>query len=200
MTGGFKGEVPVVSQNDLENAKNILFNRLKEESISFFKKNIPQDFILLDDAISYEIIKENSSVEKDKEAKSFNFQLEVKFKGVAFRKSDVNNFIKNIVDLNTGKDKSIREENIKTSFSFNSKQDDRIILDMEVKAMVYPKIDLLEVKKGLAGKSVQEIDNLSDNFLIEKIKIKRFPILINKVPNDINRIEVIFNFPEFSSQ
>jgi len=194
MKGGFKGEVLKVSEEDINNAKETLLKKLKEESINYLKNNISQDYILLDETVKEEVIKESSSVEVNKEANSFDFELTIKTEGLAFKKSDLDNFVKNIISLNILEGKKIQEETISKKFSLKSRENDRVMLDLEIKARVYPDFDINEVKKALAGKSLYEINNLiSEDSMFSKIKIKSIPFWRKTIPNDINKIEIDVN-------
>ncbi|HOW13117.1 MAG TPA: hypothetical protein PK121_02280 [Candidatus Pacearchaeota archaeon] len=194
MKGGLKGEVLKVSEEDINNAKETLLKKLKEESINYLKNNISQDYILLDETVKEEVIKESSSVEVNKEANSFDFELTIKTEGLAFKKSDLDNFVKNIISLNLLEGKKIQEETISKKFSLKSRENDRVMLDLEIKARVYPDFDVNEVKKALAGKSLYEINNLiSEDSMFSKIEIKSIPFWRETIPNDINKIEIDVN-------
>lgn len=194
MAGGFKDEVSQVTSEDLENAKNILVNKLREESKNFLSNTIPKDFVLLDETISQEIIKEGSSVRVGSETESFNFQLEIKSEGLAFKKSDMDSFVKNIIGLNVPKDKKFQEESLQVNFSTKNKEAGKIIMHLEIKMKIYPDFDLTEIKKALAGKSFQEIKVfLDDNSLITKTEVKSSPFWRRKIPQNIDQLEIILN-------
>lgn len=192
MKGGLRDEVPQVTLADIEKAKNELISKLKKESKDFLKTTIPKDFILLDETISQEIIKEKTSVEAGSEAKSFDFQAEIKSEGMAFKKADIDNFAKNLISLNIAKDKKFQEESLQINFSFKNKEAGRITINSEIKVKIYPDLDLNELKKALLGKSLQEVRIfLGDQPQITKIEVNSSPFWRKKIPDNIEKVKII---------
>jgi len=194
MAGGFKGEIPQVTAKDLERAKDNLVSRLEKESKDSLKTLIPKDFTLLDEAISHQIILSNPSAEVGAGVKSFNFQVEMKSEGLAFKKTDIDNFVKNLISSNIAKDKKFQEQSIQTNFSSQIKEPGKITLNLEIKAKIYPSLDLDEIKKALAGKSFQEVKTfLNDQPQITKIEVKSLPFWRKKIPDSLEKLEIIFS-------
>jgi len=211
MTGGFEGEAPQVTLADLEKAKNILADTLRKGSKEFLRNIIPADFVLLDELISQEITKESSSVEAETEASSFNFETEIESEGFAFKKSDIENFAKDLINSKISSDKKFQEESLKINYSLENKnlslrsgtlisrmlenkEPDKVIVSLEINVKIYPKLDLAELKKAVSGKSFQEVRMfLSDHLQITKIEIKSSPFWRKKIPDDIENIEIVLN-------
>ncbi len=194
MSKGFKGEAAKITSSDIENAKNVLANKLKEESRNFLKNTTPKDFTLLDETISQEVTKENPSVGVNSEAKSFILQTEIKSEGLAFKKSDMDSFVKNIISSNMAKDKKFQEESLQIKFSAKNKESSKVVLDLEIRIKIYPNLDLTEIRKALSGKSLQEVKGfLSDQSQITKVEVKSSPFWRKKIPKNIEQLEVIIN-------
>ncbi len=62
MTGGFKGTVNQVRQEDLDGAKNSLLEKLKNETADYFAEKADKDFIFTAEGMSREILEASSSV------------------------------------------------------------------------------------------------------------------------------------------
>ncbi len=196
MTGGFKGEVSQVLQEDLEQAEKILTESVKKDSRDFLKESLSSDFVLLDEAVSQEIVEANSSVEAGAEVGSFNFQVKVNSEALGFKKSDMENFAKNCISLDIPEGKKIQEESLEINYFPESTDLEswKIVLNLEIKAKVYSDIDLTELKKALLGKSREEVKIFLENLAqITKIEIKSWPFLKKKIPENIDKVELILN-------
>lgn len=193
MTGGFKGEVSQVTQEDLEKAENVLAEELKKESREFLKSTLPTDFVLLDGAISQEIVEIDSSVEAGAGVESFNLQIKVKSEGLGFKRLDIENFVKNCISLDIPEGKKIQEESLEINYSSESinLESGEIVLNLDIKVKVYSDIDLTKLKKALLGKSFKEAEVfLKDLPQVTKVEIKSWPFLKKKIPEDINKVEI----------
>jgi len=199
MISGFKGEVSQVLQEDLEQAENILVERVKKDSKDFLERSLPSDFVLLDETISQEIVEANSSVEAGAEVESFYFQVKVNSEALGFKKPDMENFAKSCINLDIPEGKKIQEENLEINYFPESidLESGKVVLNLEIKAKVYSDIDLTELKKALLGKSREEVKIFLENLAeITKIEIKSWPFLRKKAPENINKIELRTRFAE----
>ncbi len=203
MTAGFKGEVSQVTDDDIKKAELALSGELKEESKNFLKKIIPVDYILLDETIFQDIKESNSSLKAGSEGELFNLQIKVESKGVGFRKSDIDEFIRQFIASNISEDETFEKESLGVNYSLklpplstgngadNILESEKIILDVKVKAKIYQNINLGELKKALAGKSLKETRMfLGDLPRLTKVEIKSWPFLRRKIPDDMNKIEL----------
>ena len=193
MTGGFRGEISRVSQEDLEKAENSLAERLNKESKEFLKTTLPAGFLLLEETVTQEIIENKSSVEVLAEVGSFSFQVRVKSEGIGFKKSDIENFAKHSINLNTPEGKKLQEESLEINHSLGAvdRESGKIILNLEIKAKIYTDIDLNELKKALLGKSFKETKLFLENLnQVTKVEIKSWPFLKKKIPENIEKIEI----------
>lgn len=198
MSGGFIGEVLQISQEDLERAEIALTEELKKQSREFFKTTVPKDFLLLNETISQEIIEANSSLEAGTQAESFAFQAKIKSEGIGFKRSDLENFAKNCINLNMPEGTILQEESLEISHFLleqeideEGKEEGKVVLNLEIKAKVYSDIDLDKLKKALLGKSLKEarifLENLPE---VTKVELKSWPFLKNKIPEDMEEVEV----------
>lgn len=192
--GGFRDEVSQISQEDLERAEIALTEELKKQSREFFKTTVSKDFVLLDETISQEIIEVNSSLEAGTEAESFVFQVKIKSEGVGFKRSDLENFAKNCINLKMSEGTILQEESLEINhFLLEQKinEEAKVVLSLEIKAKVYSDIDLDKLKKALLGKSLKEARIFLENLPgVTKVELKSWPFLKNKIPEDIKEVEV----------
>jgi hypothetical protein len=191
--GGVEGETPQVTQDDLDKARNILTEKIEKESRDFLKSITPTDFIFPDETISQEILEENCSAEAGEIAEFFNCQAEIKSQGFSFKKSDIESFAKNLISLNIPEDKKIQEESLEINYSTESidLESGQIVLNLEIKANVYPNIDLAELRKALLGRSFKEAQTFLENQpQIIKIEVNSWPFWKKNIPENIEKVEI----------
>lgn len=211
MTGGFKGEVPQVTQEDLERAENILATKLFEEGSKALKNELQSnknssDFILLNEAQSQEIVEGLSSKKTGEEAQTFNFQVKVDSKTLVFKKSDLEDFSKEFIlsqvpqnDLEPNifwLNKKIHNESLKIDFRPESidLESEKIVLNLNITAKIYSDINEAILKKALFGKPLEETQILlEDQPQVTKVQVKFWPFWVKRVPKNMERIKIKLN-------
>jgi hypothetical protein len=193
MEGGFLGEVSQILEKDLEEAKKVLTDRVKKESQEAIKNMASEDFVLLDEGISQEIIDASSLYPAGAEVEKFDFQVKIKSTAIGFKKSELENFVKEFIKLNAPADKRVQPESIKISYSPESIniKEGKINLNLDFSGKVFAEIDEISLKKSLAGKSLKEIQILLEEFpKIIKAQVKVFPFWLKKVPQQPEKIKI----------
>lgn len=196
MSGGFRGEISQITQSDLDRAQAVLIEKLKQGSLESLKTKISDNFILLDQAVFYEILDINSSQKVGAGAESFNLEAAIRSKAIVFEKSSVENIIKNKINLDIEENQEIQEERLEIDYFLKESDLDlgKLVLDLKVKAVVYKSIDLAELKKVLLGRSINEaklfLNNLSE---LDRVEFKSWFFLMRRIPKDKNRLELNFN-------
>ena len=211
MTGGFKGEVSQVTQEDLDKAKNILAGQLFEEGIKTLKNDLQptensSDFILINEAQSQEITEALSSVKAGEEAEKFNFQVKVDTQALVFKKSDLENFAKELILSQIPQEepepdsfwlkKKIQAESLKINFNPESidLKSEKIILNLDITAKIYPDVNEVVLKKSLFGKSLKETQILlAEQPQATKVQVKFWPFWVKKVPQSTGKIRIKLN-------
>ena len=196
MSGGFKGEIAQITQLDLDQAEAVLTEKLKQASKDFFKTKISDNLVLLDEAVSHNISDINSSQKVGSGAESFNLEAKIKSRAIVFEKSNVENLVKNRINLDIGENQKIKEESLEINYFLKEIDLDsgKLVLDLEVKAKVYQAIDLDELKKALLGKSINEAKLFLNNFSeLDRAELKSWSFLRRRIPEDVNKLELKFN-------
>ena len=209
MTGGFKGLVGQVKEEDLDLAEKSLSEKLKKEAKDYFAAESAKDlisaaedaetdsFIFLDEGFIQEIIEASSSVATGTEADSFSFNLKAKTRAIAFKKSDLDNFVKELIRLKIqDTDKKIEEQSLKIDYSVNKIDlpSGKIILNLKISVKIYADVNQGSVKKALFGKSLKESQLLleSQPFII-KAKLNVFPPWLRRIPENEEKIKIKLN-------
>lgn len=194
MKGG--GVVPKITKEDLEKAEKLLIEKALEEGKIVLTNKIPPDFVLIDKALSQEIIAARSTNQAGEEVEAFNFQVKVKSQVITFQKSDLENLVKELINLRIGPTKKFQEESLKINFSLKSIDPKlgEIILDLAISVKIYPDIKEAVLKEALKGKSLEETKILLGNQPeIIKSQINLWPFWVTKVPEDPQRIKIRLN-------
>lgn len=194
MTGGSIGEVPQVTKEDLDKAKKALTDRVLEEGEASLKVKIPSDYILLDGAITSEIISATSSAIVGKESKNFTYQAKAKLKAVVFKESDFKNFLMEIAVSKKPDGQKIQEESLKSgsitvdSIDINA---GKISLSFDMSAKTYSDINEEQLREALNGKPIEEAQQIMSNQEgIVKAQIKSWPFWISRMPEDAEEVKI----------
>lgn len=184
--------VKILSQEDLDKAKEELLNKAHEESKGEIKKYIDEElvnFINVD-----QLTEENVSFETDKkvgeEAVMFNAKLTITFFTVAFSPKDLQNLAKNIVE----KDREDKEGTINIlSYQVTDADplENKIGIDASMDYEIISKVDVQEIQKYLVAKKKQEVmDYLKGRSDIETFDLSIWPSIFGHMPFLDKRIKI----------
>lgn len=203
MTGGFVGEMPDVSQKDLDSAKDNIVASLSKKGKEVLKKELAADYIFLDQAQSHEVAEAVPVIDKNPKAQTFKFQVKLLSKILVFKMSDLQDFAaKIILSQATQNDfpkdsfwteKKIVPDILKMNYQLDSIdwQDEKMILNLDFSSQTYLAFDELSLKKSLAGKSLRETQTLLENQdYISRAKIKILPLTTRKIPQNLKKIKI----------
>ena len=212
MTGGFKGQVSQVKQEDLDAAKKSLLEKIKKETRDSLIKESSKEYIFLDEGMSRVVLEASSSVPAGTEAESFNFNLRIKINAIGFEKSNLDDFVKELIKSKTralakGEDErssstiqnvvqKLEEQSLKIDYSVKEAdlQSGKIILNLKISAKVYSDINEKTLKKALFGKSVKESRLLLESQpAITKTKLNVFPFWLKIIPENEDKIKIKLN-------
>ena len=197
MTGGFKGQVSQIKQEDLDAAKKSLLEKIKKETRDSLMKESSKEYIFLDEGMSQAVLEASSSVPAGTEAESFNFNLRINSKAIGFEKSNLDDFVKELVKSKIqNTDKKGEEQSLKIDYSV--KEADipagKIILNLKISAKVYSDINQETLKKALFGKSVKESQLLLESQpAITRTKLNVFPFWLKIIPENEDKIKIKLN-------
>lgn len=191
MKGG--GESPQVTEEDLERAEETLIDRIKLEVEKALEDKTARDFVFVKDIAEIEILEKVSLTKAGDEKDSFNFKVRAKGITLLFKKEDVESFVKNFILLQIVGDETIYEKNLKIDYTLDILDLDsgRVVLFLIFSAELYPKIDLVLLKKSLIGKSLKEAETfLEGQPEIINTEIKLWPFWVNSIPQKLDKIEI----------
>jgi len=210
MTGGFREEVPQVTQEDLDQAKRILEEKALKDCKAALKEKISPEFILLDDILDSKIIETFSLARPKEELEKFSFQVKASSTALVFKTEDAENFARDFILSQIPEDYNppatqyetlpphpkLYQESLKITYSLENVNLElaKAILSLQMEAKIYSDIDTENLKKGLSRKSLTEAKLfLEDQPQITQVLVKFWPFWVKKVPEDIEKIKIKLN-------
>ena len=196
LKGGFKGEVPQITQQDLDAAVKVLKEKIEREAENMFKNTISEEFILIDEAFQK---KERSlifSAKAGEVRESFTVETGVLFNALVFKKQDLEEIIKEFIMSEIPKDMALKSDSLKINYEPLSVdvEKGRMTLNSDFSAIIYSKIDTDLLKKEVAGKSLRESKMVLDgNSDIIRAEIQLFPLWLTRISKDLQKIYIELN-------
>ena len=206
MTGGYTGKLKKVTKDDIGEAKSVLTKKLLSEAEDSLKSKITPDFILLDDAISREVLSVNSDIEANVAADKFNESAKVKVSALVFKRQDLEGFAKGYI-LSKLRESENTSEGMTRNYidkSLEIKYNPELIdmskgtetLNLELSAKTYYEVDKVYIIDLSAKKSSQEIEEIVNQKYGDKVnnvKIDFWPFWVKSAPTNKNRINIDLN-------
>lgn len=199
MTGGYAGKIKKITDDDIQSAKDALIKKLYDDALVDLKAQLSQDYILLDNAISYEVISFSSSAKSGATSDSFTEQAEVKTGCLVFKKSDLEKFAKDYISSQIPEGRSALDSSFKIDYSV-SKIDigaGKAEIKLVFSSGIYKTIDKNSLSLLLAGKNPQQIkDAVASAFgdQISKVQVGLWPFWVKKAPDNQRSVKVDLKF------
>lgn len=199
MSGGSTGTVKKVTKDDIENAKNSLTQKLLGQAEEALRNRLSQDDILLEGAISKDVIITTADIKPDALIDKFTQSAKVKVSALVFKRSDLEEIIKDSILTQLPESQTFLENNIDINYSpeLIDISAGKETLDLQLTAKTYNRIDVDSLTNLMARKSVNEIRSIVDGKYgdeISNVKINLWPFWVKKAPQDKNRIHVDLKF------
>lgn len=193
MSGGYRGEVGKITQSDISNAENTITEKLKAESRDLLKKSLSSDVMLPDETIIQEVVESKPSHSVGAEVDSFSFDSKVRSKGLAFKKSDIEEFVKTRINSRIDDDSKIQDGSLEVNYALKEVdlKAGKIIIDLGIKVTVYKDINLTDLKKAILGKPITEASFFLNNLLeISRVELDSGSFLRRSVPEDMDKVKI----------
>jgi len=199
MSGGYTGKVKKVTDDDIQQAKDVLTKKLLDDAQNSLKGNISSDYILLDNAISGEMVSPSSSVKSGTVAETFTYKAKANARALIFKKSDLDKFAKDYIISQMPDSKTLLEKSFTVSYSPKSIDitGRKMILDINFSSAIYQNIDKNSLASSFMGMTEKQInDSISNSFdgQISKVKINLWPFWVTKAPRSQKAITVDLRF------
>lgn len=194
MTGGSLGSVPVVSSADIKNAEDVILDKIIKSIDQDLENKIPPGLTILSGAKSgIKISKLSSDAEIGDYVDKFTVEAEVTVKVIAFDENNIIRYIQGVLEEDRDENYSFCKD-LEIEYSDLEADFDKGFLRVTIKANQFlcHQLDLEEIKESVIGKNQEELDEIfKNNPGIEEVKIKFWPFWIKKVPNSLQKINIL---------
>ncbi len=194
MSGGTKNQTTQVSQEDVDNARNILTTKALADSKTTLAASLSQEqYVVVEGALKSEITEASSLVPVGQEAQSFAFQIKAKATAIVFNKKDMESFAKNYLLGQIPQGKQLNENSLAITYLPENIdwEKGRILLNLEISAEVYPTIDENTIKEAVKNQGPDEIAvSLKQFSEVDKFQVRLWPFWANKAPLGADGISI----------
>jgi len=199
MTGGYTGSVKKITDDDIQQAKDVLTKKILDNAQSSLKGNISSDYVLLDNAISGEVISSSSSVKSGTVSDSFIYKVKVKARALIFKKSDLDKYAKDYIISQMPETKTLLEKSY--SIKYVTKSVDisggKMILDLDFSSKIYQNIDRTSLTSSFMGMTASQINSsISNKFgdQVSKINVNLWPFWVTSAAQNQKVINIELKF------
>jgi len=167
MTGGFVGKVKKVAESDLASARNELQTNLMNELKNEVSSQLPEDFILYNDGITYSF---KSLPQSDPKGSTVQVNEQGTLNGIIFDRSDLSTYLLSKFETSLpAEDIYIANLNdlgftIENKESFNPIGDTTFNFTIQGDLIFVAEFDGERIKNELAGKSKNNLDEIMANY------------------------------------
>ncbi len=199
MTGGKVKEVTVVSQRDLDRAKESLNEKAAEACFTALKNETTPEFNFLKEAIEVKILESSADAKVGTETEEFNFQAKARCRALAFKIEDIRNFALEFIATKMAENKIVVPESLEINYFLERivLEKGEMVLSLTLTADVYSSIDRPFLQKGLAGKSLTEARVILENLpQVNRAYVGLWPFWLKDLPEDLNKINIKLRFDQ----
>lgn len=200
MEGGFKKEVKKVTEEDLEKAKESLYQVLFSLASNSLKNKIPKEFLLKEEGIIEKDFTISCFAEAGEKVENFSCQGKIIIEGIGFKISDLRDFAKHFLSRKIPSKKELFEQSLELEPSVKraiiEDGEGKIVLELKIQGEIYQKISFQLILEKIKGKSKSQIEEiiLRDYPQIKEIKFDFWPFWIKKAPKQTERINLKLTF------
>jgi hypothetical protein len=199
MKGGYTGEIKKVTQADIDDANDELVKELSSVALQDLKDQLGAEYIVLDDAVSYDEDGGSADKKVGEIINNFNYTITVKASAVAFKKSDLDRICKDYIISKMGTDKTILDSSFASDYSLFDADvvEGNVAISVNFSSGVYKTINKNSLALSLMGKTADEITetvnaNLADSNT--RINVKLWPFWVKTAPQSQKAIKIELNF------
>ncbi|MCX6765610.1 MAG: hypothetical protein NT136_01455 [Candidatus Moranbacteria bacterium] len=180
MTSGGSGgtATPIVSQQDIDEAKRKAETEIKAQLEEELKKDFPAGYILLPGALEQEI-KDAAPAAKVGDLKdNFDYYIKVTARAIAFSEDDTKKIITGVFWQKSEENESVAPVAVQVEYGNISPDFSARIVKIKVhgKIILNPELNLEQLKKDLLGKNEEQIKDTLKNYpQIERIEVDFWP-------------------------
>jgi hypothetical protein len=190
MKGG--GESLSVTQDDLNQAKEISRKKLEDTLLSYLKEKVSEDYYFIDDGFEYQILEEKADAKVGDLVPTFNYLLRVKIFALFPKFQEAGALAKEIFERNIEKNEMLLNRSLSFQIKVKEKdlEKDRISGDLEIKGLSFLRLESEKLKRALEHEKINRVFEIVNRYYPAKeIKVKKNYFFLTSFP-DRGRIEV----------
>ena len=198
MEGGYKGEAPLVLEEDIEKAKKISEEKTLREGYNLARKDAESEgFILLGEQslFSKEILKEEISDSAGDLKDSFSYEIEIFSKFLGFKKTDIDALAMDMINNNIPGGKKIKENSLSINYEFiGTDKDGKMAFNVKYTLEFYSNINYTEIHNLILGEKREEIKLYLENMPeIKRVRINSWPLFRSTAPKQQDKTKIKVN-------
>ncbi len=205
MTGGAVGERTVVSEKDIEEARQRVLEDILEEGRQILK-NRDEEFIFEDNSqFSYQIENKRISKNPGEAGEEFEVEIRARVKAITFEKNNFKDFLvdrilesaENNQEDNLKEDRAVYQESLSYSYILEEMDWEEGVgkINLEMAGEVYFPVNESRLVDRARGSSRNELQNfLNRREFIRDSSVFFKPFGIGNIPNDPDRIVIVTEF------
>lgn len=190
MSGGFIGEVPFPTDEDVRMAKQESLAKIEEALKDQISAQIPPDFKVIDGAAHFNASKQNVKTSVDEE-RNFTVVVEAVMKLLAFREQDLIEMLLGRARAEVGDEYRLKDYDLSYGKARIDVDRGLISFPVEFKGVLSKLPDPAVLRGQVLGKSEDELRalvlSLSD---LETAQISLWPFWVRKVPNREEKVKI----------
>ena len=199
MAGGTYGTIPMVVEDDLKQAEDVILKKLVALIDEDVKNKIDKNLIVIEGARSgFKLTNLTADAKAGDTRETFNVAAEGQVIVAAFDENKVKDFLNQTYQSQLSDNQEICA-NKETGSPYNLKykledidfNNKTMKVKIEGNLYVCSKFSPTEIREMIKGKTVNEIQNLFTNYEgVEKIVLKMTPLWLKKAPQSLDKIKV----------
>ncbi len=158
LLGGEAGESKVVTESDLNVAKQVIREKGRKEALKALQGTVPEGFRFIQDSLEYNVSEIDSNKASGDMGEQFTTTAQLSARGFLVSKEALSRFIDTLVKADISGEKKTFPDSMQVSFSTESKDFEAGNATVNVSATTEAgwKLDKGQLKGQLAGKSLPE--------------------------------------------
>ncbi len=191
-SGGTKKEITVVSEDDVAKLLADLPKKLADKAKADLTGKLSQDKALLPNFVSENVDKQDFDKNVGDQASKVTLTGTVTYQGVSYNKNDIVDLALNLFN---SKDITINKDNLNVNFKDIKAKDKEVNANLNIQALLLPKVDDGTLTRQIAGQSVAKAQNvLSDLSNVSSVNISIFPslpLVSKNLPKNSKNIKIV---------
>lgn len=188
--GGFIGELPFPTNDDIKKAKVEVVGKLEQSLRNKIAAQVPSDFKIVDGATNFVITKQNVITEVDSTG-NFSVSSEASIGIIAFKEADVVTMLGGKIAKSVGADYKVTESSLayeKARADFNA---GRLSFPVKFTSVLAKDIDVVALRQSIKGKSEASLRTIIYGLPgLQSAVISLWPFWVKSVPNNENKITI----------